>query len=226
MPTVDTWIDQDSGLPVLSRQTFDYHLDQADLQGLMDLAREQAEEDGGEFVAPEDFGVSLTGQPTLELASWKEGIAMAPLSSVLSPLTSFLGGFVFGAGAGMGVFPRGGFDDYEESMRAPDVAFAMDETNDRLTLVKADSGLTYGDFELMSSAPLRYARNGEPTSSSAEVGPWYQPMGDWAAPFLAGDYVDFCDPSGAGASATLQIRHVESNTLVYESTLAAIQACA
>lgn len=117
----------------------------------------------------------------------------------------------------------------KSGQKAPDAAFSTDETRDRMTIVTAQSELTYADFEFKSSNPdIKWLRNGAPgNSAGATFGSSdYLTMAAATAPFNAGDYFEFCSPTAQeNDPTTFQVRHIDSNTVVYETVLNTIHQC-
>lgn len=104
---------------------------------------------------------------------------------------------------------------------APDVAFATDENADRITLVKGASGLEWSDFQLRGiGASSKWMLNDNAAASSKALTGGYEALP--AEPFNAGDFLDFCGGSGP---LELTLRHIDSNTIVFETTLSSIVAC-
>ena len=116
----------------------------------------------------------------------------------------------------------------KSGQKAPDVAFSTDETRDRITIVTAQNELLYDDFEFKSSQTVAFARNVNPTSAGPTVGGSYRSLATTGTDaFNGGDYFDFCGIGGANVNTptTFQIRHKDSNTVVYETTMNTIDAC-
>jgi hypothetical protein len=93
--------------------------------------------------------------------------------------------------------------------------------------VLTQAGLVNDDFEFMATREVRFAYNaeagllnGEPVSTS------YRSFGPYGEDFVAGNFLDFCSTLPSTMPTTIMVRHVWSNTLVYETTLNAIQVCA
>jgi hypothetical protein len=230
LPTLTTWIDSESGIPIAVLQEMAYDYDQDDFAPL--FAAAESFDDDMTITPPEVLHIGLDGRTLMELSEWKDGMQVAPMASVLMPLVLFASPFaswmvypLFGYGMAMDeAYPA----EAVELERAPDVAFSTDETRDRITLVLAESDLVYGDFDLRSTRDVRFARNaeaglfaGETVSSDA-----YTPFGPYDAAFQPGDYLDFCTTLPTTAPTTFSVRHVWTNTLVYETSLASIAVCA
>ena len=117
----------------------------------------------------------------------------------------------------------------KSGQKAPDVAFSTDETRDRITLVTAQNELKYGDFEYKVSQDVQAQRNGDPTSAATGKKTAASGYATWATDTLdfdAGDYLEFYGLGGnINSPTTFQFRHIDSNTVVYETTLNTIQAC-
>ena len=116
----------------------------------------------------------------------------------------------------------------KSGQKAPDVAFSTDETRDRITIVTAQNELNYDDFEFKASQSVAFSRNSNPTSAGPTIGGTYRTMAtSGTEEFKGGDYIDFCGLGGTNVNTptTFQIRHKDSNTVVYETTLNTIDAC-
>lgn len=117
----------------------------------------------------------------------------------------------------------------KSGQKAPDVAFSTDETADRITIVTAQNELKYSDFEYKVSQDVQAKRNAAPSSAAADFKSAAGGYGTWAADtedFDAGDYLEFCGKTGnINTPTTFQFRHIDSNTVVYETVLNTIQAC-
>lgn len=222
LPTLTTWVHESSGLPVAIEQRMAYAYTQDDFAPV--FAAAESWDDGLEVTPPQDLHIDLEGRTVAELTEWKSGFHMAPMASVLLPLATFASPFASFVFAGISS-PFYGFDEASADA-APDVAFRTDEPSDRIVLVKADSDLQYWEFEFRSSQPLLFAHNADAGPSGDLVDDAWRPMTDdgWQ-PFLAGDFLEVCGPAGEVPEPMLGIRHVPSNTLLFEATLRAVAAC-
>ncbi|MEK6975245.1 MAG: type IV pilin N-terminal domain-containing protein [Candidatus Thermoplasmatota archaeon] len=115
----------------------------------------------------------------------------------------------------------------KSGQKAPDVAFSTDETRDRFTLVTAQNELQYSDFVFKSSAAVQWVRNANAATGSTLDGTYTEMnIGNGASAFEAGDYWEFCGLGGnIDTPTSFQVRHIDSNTVVYEGSLNTIQAC-
>lgn len=228
LPTLTTWIDTDSGVPVAVLQEMEYDYDQDDFAPL--FAAAEGFDDGLTITPPEVLHIGLDGTTLMELDEWKSGLRIAPMASVLMPVLTFASPFasamfypIFGYGFGEAYAE----DEYSEFERAPDVAFSTDETRDRITVVVAEPSLVNGDYEFRPSRDVRYAHNGNAGlfSTEAAAGDWHS-FGPFGDAFEAGDFLDFCTTLPTTSGTTVSIMHVWSNTLVYETTMNSLQVCA
>lgn len=116
------------------------------------------------------------------------------------------------------------------SGKAPDVSWTTDETKDRISLIKADTGLNWDDFSIKGTIPagttaINWALNADATTGGADLGSTYDPIDTDS--FEAGDFMDFCSTTTPSTGiTTIQIIHVESNTVVYETQFNGVIACA
>lgn len=231
LPTLTTWIDSDSGMPIAVQQTMAYDYDQDDFAPL--FAAAESFDDDLSITPPEVLHIGLDGKTLMELEDWKEGMQVAPMASVLMPLAMFAAPFaswmvypMFGYGLhGMG---EPVYDEYEYEYDAvPDVAFTTDETTDRVTVVMVEGFQVNDDFEFKASRDVRYAHdaNAGLFSDEAVSGDW-RTFGPAGGIFEAGDFLDFCTTLPTTSPTTLSIMHVWTNTLVYETTLNSLTVCA
>lgn len=115
--------------------------------------------------------------------------------------------------------------------KAPDVAFSTDETRDRVAIVTAATELIWADFQVKyttaGTGDLTYAFNQESDnlgSTASSLSEDYAVVGTGS--FDAGDFLDLCMQGGNNVSpTTIQFRHIDSNTVVYETTLNSIDEC-
>jgi flagellin-like protein len=80
----------------------------------------------------------------------------------------------------------------DTSESAPDISFSADESDNEIRVVKAENGLDWADFDITGSCTL-------PTGTVE-----------------AGDVIDCAD----SANENIVIRHVETNSVVYEHEFA------
>ena len=203
LPTLTTWIDTDSGLPVAFEETFAYDYDEQDLAPLFEAIESFGAVD---VTPPEELSIRLQGRPLAELSEFEDGLHMAPMASLLLPLAGVGAPFLFAFPMyGLGMPFGGGYDGYDEAYpespespameSPPQIAFARDATGPggRLTVVAADWGVSW--FELSA------------TDGAGDE--CVTPFGD----VRAGDVVT-CLSDG-----TARVVHWPSNTLLYESEL-------
>lgn len=229
LPTLTTWIDSASGVPIAVLQEMEYDYDQDDFAPL--FAAAESFDDDMAITPPEVLHIGLDGKTLMELEDWKDGIQVAPMASVMMPLVLFASPFaswmiypMFGYGMGMGMGEA--YPDEPADYAAPDVAFSTDEARDRITAISTESGLTANEFAFKPSRDLRFARDAEAglLSTQAASGAW-QPFGPASAAFVPGDFLDFCSPLPTTAPTTVSLSHVPTNTVVYETTLSSVAVC-
>ena len=115
--------------------------------------------------------------------------------------------------------------------KAPDVAFSTDETRDRISIITAATELVWADFQVKFTTSdtdaLVYEFNGESdgkTTTHSSLSRDYAVIG--SGNFDAGDFIDLCMAGGNNITpTTVQFRHIDSNTVVYETTLNSIDEC-
>lgn len=230
LPTLTTWVDAESGVPIAVLQEMAYDYDQDDFAPL--FAAAQSLDDGMAITPPEVLHIGIDGRTLMQLEDWQDGLRVAPMASVLVPLLLFAAPFaswmvypLFGHAMAVGeAYPTQDI----EAERVPNVAFDRDETNDRLIVIFVESGLINGDFEFKPSQAVRFAHNanagllnGEPVAAQE-----WRTFGPFEGEFVAGNYLEFCTSLPSTAPTTVSIRHVWTNTLVYETLLDSIGVCA
>lgn len=155
LPTLTTWVDERSGLPVAVEQHMEYGFDQADFAPL--FAKIEEWDEGVRVTAPEELHLDLAGRSVAELRDHEKGLRMAPMAAVLMPMVVFGGPAGWFVPFGFG-FPYGGGEHSYESppdvdsitieRPPPNIAFSSQSTGPggTVTVIQAEPGILWDDL--------------------------------------------------------------------------------
>jgi flagellin-like protein len=122
------------------------------------------------------------------------------------------------------------------SEKAPNISFSKDETGDKISVISADAGLLLSHFSIKASAAGDCGYNAA-VSGDDDLTTAYKPIETATggcsgaadatladADLNGGDSFAFC-ATATLTDVTVQFRHEDSNTLVYETTFTSLLAC-
>lgn len=107
----------------------------------------------------------------------------------------------------------------QTSNTAPQIAWAPDESKDRLGVNSATQNADWSRLNVSGPATVRFALNADATSSSPALP---QRATTTVTRVQAGDYLDFC---GTGVNVEIIIKDETANTILVRHTFTSIQPC-